>query len=95
MAAMCENLQRSALLTYTVLALVVERPSRAIDANTNDYYELLGLARGTRYTESDLKKAYRKQARKYHPEVNKSDNAQDIFMKITKGIPFLIPLDDN
>jgi DnaJ-class molecular chaperone len=36
-----------------------------------DYYEVLGIAKGANADE--IKKAYRKLARKYHPDVNKSD----------------------
>ena len=33
-----------------------------------DYYQILGVARAAE--ESEIKKAYRKLARKYHPDVN-------------------------
>ena len=35
-----------------------------------DYYETLGLQRGA--TDSEIKSAYRKLARNYHPDVNKT-----------------------
>ncbi len=38
-----------------------------------DYYKILDLTKDA--TESDIKKAYRKQARKYHPDLNPNDNA--------------------
>jgi hypothetical protein len=38
-----------------------------------DYYTILGLDRGA--SQKDIKKAYRKLARKHHPDVNHGDKA--------------------
>ena len=40
-----------------------------------DYYEVLGLNKGA--SEADIKSAFRKQARKYHPDVNPGDKAAE------------------
>jgi curved DNA-binding protein len=45
-----------------------------------DYYETLGLGRGA--TQDDIKRAYRKLARKYHPDVSKHTDAEDRFKEI-------------
>jgi molecular chaperone DnaJ len=44
-----------------------------------DYYELLGIKRDA--TEKDIKSAYRRLARKYHPDVNPGDNSAEAKFK--------------
>jgi len=53
-----------------------------------DYYEILGLPVDSSVEE--IKKAYRKKARLYHPDINPSPNAKDLFISITEAYEFLI-----
>ena len=48
-----------------------------------DYYETLGISKTA--TESEIKNAYRKLAKQYHPDVNKEANAVDKFKEATEA----------
>ena len=53
-----------------------------------DYYNLLDLSTGS--TVNEIKKAYRKKARLYHPDINSGPDAKDKFITITEAYEFLI-----
>ncbi len=55
--------------------------------NYKDYYEILGVNRDAK--ESEIKSAYRKLARKYHPDVNKQKGASDKFKDINEAYEVL------
>ncbi len=48
-----------------------------------DYYAILGLERGA--SEDDIKKAYRRLARKYHPDVSKEADAEEKFKEVAEA----------
>src|SRR3954451_13879682 len=52
-------------------------------ANGSDYYKLLGVDK--KASQEDIKKAYRKLARKYHPDTNKEAGAEDRFKRISEA----------
>ncbi len=52
-----------------------------------DYYEILGVPRTA--SQDDIASAYRKLARKYHPDVNKSPEAEDKFKRIGEAYEVL------
>lgn len=52
-----------------------------------DYYEILGVDK--KATEAQIKSAYRKLAKKYHPDVDKSPSAQEKFKDINEAYEVL------
>jgi len=57
-------------------------------AEKRDYYEVLGVAKTA--TESELKSAYRKLAKKYHPDLNKDNKeAEEKFKEVSEAYEVL------
>jgi len=52
-----------------------------------DYYKILGVPRNA--TQEEIQRAYRKLARKYHPDVNKSPDAEEKFKEINEAYEVL------
>src|SRR5256885_11714549 len=55
--------------------------------NKRDYYEVLGVSRNA--TEDELKKAYRRLAKQYHPDANKEQGAEARFIEINEAYEVL------
>ena len=56
-------------------------------ADKRDYYEVLGLSKGA--SEDEIKKAYRKLAKKYHPDVCKEPDAEAKFKEVNEAYEVL------
>ena len=52
-----------------------------------NYYEVLGLKKGCKA--EDIKKAFRKLALKYHPDKNKDEGAEEMFMELSEAYEVL------
>src|SRR3989338_2949114 len=56
-------------------------------ATNRDYYEILGVSKNA--SSEQLKKAYRNLARKHHPDVDKSQGAEQKFKEINEAYQVL------
>src|ERR687896_2372406 len=56
-------------------------------ARQNDYYKVLGVDR--KASQDDIKKAYRKLARQYHPDTNNDTGAEERFKQVSEAYDVL------
>src|SRR4051794_35675749 len=68
-------------------ARIQGRGSRRMAQTRRDYYEVLAIERGA--SADEVKRAYRRLARQYHPDVNKEPGAEERFKEINEAYEVL------
>ena len=56
-------------------------------ATKRDYYEVLGVQKGA--SDDEIKKAYRKLSKKFHPDINKEADADVKFKEVAEAYEIL------
>src|ERR1043165_6896178 len=56
-------------------------------ATYKDYYQIMGVARDA--SQDEIKRSYRRLARKFHPDVSKEANAEDKFKEVQEAYEVL------
>lgn len=56
-------------------------------AEKRDYYEVLGVSKTA--TAAEIKKGYRAKAKQYHPDINKEEDAENLFKEVSEAYEVL------
>ena len=75
------------------ILLLVILSEIVILAIAKDYYRVLGLRRGA--SQDEIKKAYRKLAKQYHPDKNSDSGAEDKMHEINEAYEALLNKDKS
>lgn len=74
-------------LPFVVVVLLVLLAGSIYAAAEVDPYKILGVTRSA--SQAEIKKVYKRLAKEWHPDKNKSPEAEDMFIKITKSYEIL------
>uniref|UniRef100_A0A3Q2ZKV1 DnaJ homolog subfamily C member 16 n=1 Tax=Kryptolebias marmoratus TaxID=37003 RepID=A0A3Q2ZKV1_KRYMA len=79
------NMSLSLAVVLVVLSVLLAESSHA--GPEMDPYKILGVTRSA--SQAEIKKVYKRLAKEWHPDKNKSPGAEDMFIKITKSYEIL------